>query len=61
MRAMIIGLLVIAFWAALAIWFLTISPWLALAFVGLLGFILLLRMSPHATFFVIGMFFGFRR
>ena len=58
---MIIGLLVIAFWVVLTIWFLTISPWLALAFVGMLATVLLIRAYPVLNWFVIGMFFGFRR
>jgi len=39
-------------------WF---SPRLGLAYVALMALGLLIRMSPHVFFFMLGMFFGFRR
>jgi len=38
-----------------------LSPLLGLFFVALLAFIILLKASPRVFFFVLGMFFGFRR
>ena len=58
----IVGYLIIAYWVAVEIallWF--APPILGILFPLLIGAILLVRAVPVLNFFILGMWFGFRR